>query len=94
MSACGCCPKIASAPGDAGAKCGRDAQLDAEVTMGRLAYCIYTSGSTGAPKGVLIEHRGLSVFAQWQQDHYRYASMCEDWMLCSEHRCLYGLPWP
>lgn len=25
-----------------------------------LAYLIYTSGSTGQPKGVLIEHRGLS----------------------------------
>src|SRR5262249_28504288 len=25
-----------------------------------LAYIIYTSGSTGAPKGSLIEHRGMS----------------------------------
>ncbi|MBD6620400.1 amino acid adenylation domain-containing protein [Komarekiella sp. 'clone 1'] len=30
------------------------------VTLENLAYVIYTSGSTGQPKGVLIEHRGLS----------------------------------
>ncbi|MDZ7960511.1 MAG: amino acid adenylation domain-containing protein [Aulosira sp. DedQUE10] len=30
------------------------------VTSSNLAYVIYTSGSTGEPKGVLIEHRGLS----------------------------------
>ena len=28
-----------------------------------LAYVIYTSGSTGIPKGVMIEHAGLSNFA-------------------------------
>ncbi|HEU0076324.1 MAG TPA: amino acid adenylation domain-containing protein, partial [Longimicrobiaceae bacterium] len=27
-----------------------------------LAYVIYTSGSTGAPKGVLVEHRGLASY--------------------------------
>jgi amino acid adenylation domain-containing protein len=30
------------------------------AAAGSLAYVIYTSGSTGQPKGVLIEHRGLS----------------------------------
>jgi amino acid adenylation domain-containing protein len=30
-----------------------------ELTPSNLAYVIYTSGSTGAPKGVLVEHRGL-----------------------------------
>ncbi|HVG20491.1 MAG TPA: amino acid adenylation domain-containing protein, partial [Blastocatellia bacterium] len=29
------------------------------ATPDNLAYVIYTSGSTGAPKGVLIEHRGV-----------------------------------
>lgn len=30
------------------------------ATAGNLAYVIYTSGSTGQPKGVMVEHRGLS----------------------------------
>jgi len=35
-----------------------------------LAYVIYTSGSTGAPKGVLIEHRGLGNRLVWMQSAF------------------------
>ncbi|MGJ5674777.1 MAG: amino acid adenylation domain-containing protein [Nostochopsis sp.] len=34
--------------------------LSLQSTPDNLAYIIYTSGSTGQPKGVMIEHRGLT----------------------------------
>ncbi len=35
----------------------------AEVTSSDLAYVIYTSGSTGVPKGVAVEHHGVTNLA-------------------------------
>ncbi|MDJ0466742.1 non-ribosomal peptide synthetase [Streptomyces sp. H27-C3] len=35
-----------------------------------LAYVVYTSGSTGAPKGVMVEHRGIVNSVQFRIDHY------------------------
>ncbi|HEX6911111.1 MAG TPA: amino acid adenylation domain-containing protein [Longimicrobium sp.] len=39
----------------------------AGLTPGHLAYVIYTSGSTGAPKGVMVEHRGIANHTAWQR---------------------------
>ncbi len=36
-----------------------------------LAYLIYTSGSTGAPKGVMVEHRGVTSYLWWARRTYR-----------------------
>jgi amino acid adenylation domain-containing protein/thioester reductase-like protein len=36
------------------------------ATADNLAYVIYTSGTTGHPKGVLVEHRGVSNIVQAQ----------------------------
>lgn len=61
-------------PTDAGASPTRTAATEPS----HLAYVIYTSGSTGAPKGVLVEHRGVpnlldayvSTFALTESDRW------------------------
>ncbi|HGO6769728.1 TPA: AMP-binding protein, partial [Legionella pneumophila] len=35
------------------------------ASANNLAYVIYTSGSTGQPKGVMVEHRGISDHLLW-----------------------------
>jgi amino acid adenylation domain-containing protein len=53
----------------------RDAELERESATAPavttdptdLAYVIYTSGSTGSPKGVMVEHGGLSNLVSWHR---------------------------
>ena len=40
------------------------------LTASHLAYIIYTSGSTGQPKGVMVEHGGLTHYAAWAASRY------------------------
>ncbi|HEX7771265.1 MAG TPA: amino acid adenylation domain-containing protein, partial [Pyrinomonadaceae bacterium] len=44
--------------------------LPLTTTPDNLAYAIYTSGSTGQPKGVLIQHRGVSNLAFAQREAF------------------------
>lgn len=47
----------------------RDPQI--RPSMNDLAYIIFTSGTTGKPKGVMIEHAGLSNRIQWMNETYK-----------------------
>ncbi len=49
---------------------GETANLEKTAGPDDLAYIIYTSGTTGKPKGVMVEHRGLTNYLWWAAKHY------------------------
>ncbi|MFC6841592.1 non-ribosomal peptide synthetase [Xanthomonas theicola] len=52
---------------------GDDTNLDVPVAAQNIAYVYYTSGSTGAPKGVVLEHRGVMNRLEWLRRRYPLA---------------------
>jgi amino acid adenylation domain-containing protein len=49
---------------------GDDGPLPASPRSTDLAYVVYTSGSTGHPKGVMVEHGGLTNLIAWHRDAF------------------------
>lgn len=47
-----------------------DSDLIAWAGPEHMAYLIYTSGTTGQPKGVMVEHRGVTNSIQWRAAEY------------------------
>ncbi len=50
--------------GDLDLKTGDISNLPEQNKLSTLAYVIYTSGTTGNPKGVMVEHHGVSNLSQ------------------------------
>ncbi len=49
-------------------------ELETITTPDNLAYVIYTSGSTGQPKGVMVQHRGVSNLASAQREAFEVSA--------------------
>ncbi len=49
-------------------------ELETIATPDNLAYVIYTSGSTGQPKGVMVQHRGVSNLAYAQREAFEVSA--------------------
>ncbi|MCP4215038.1 MAG: amino acid adenylation domain-containing protein, partial [bacterium] len=49
----------------------RGVPLDLKVDADGLAYIIYTSGTTGRPKGVMLEHRGITSLDTLHKKEFR-----------------------
>lgn len=49
---------------------GDDSNSEIETGINDPVYIIYTSGTTGNPKGVVIEHMGLTNYIWWAAKHY------------------------
>ncbi|WP_434599533.1 amino acid adenylation domain-containing protein [Streptomyces sp. A5-4] len=54
----------------AGVDPARDEPQEPPARPADLAYVVYTSGSTGAPKGVMVEHRGIVNSVRFRIGHY------------------------
>ncbi|MGH9763771.1 MAG: amino acid adenylation domain-containing protein, partial [Blastocatellia bacterium] len=52
-----------------------DQNPDVRMSAQNSAYVIYTSGTTGSPKGVVVEHHGISNLANWQAANFEITPM-------------------
>ncbi|MCP5064702.1 MAG: amino acid adenylation domain-containing protein, partial [Ignavibacteriae bacterium] len=48
--------------------------LNLDINLDNLAYVIFTSGSTGVPKGVMLNHKGLTNLSIVQKDAFSISS--------------------